>query len=93
MVINFADKAVIGIAAVPIIQELELGPRQFELVGSSFILLFAVSPVATGFLINRVRTRWVLLAMGAEFVAHNPEGLTVEVVVAVLGVACRHSTQ
>jgi hypothetical protein len=31
--------------------------------------------------------------MGAEFVAHNPEGLTVEVVVAVLGVACRHSTQ
>jgi hypothetical protein len=29
MVINFADKSVIGIAAVPIMQELELGPRQF----------------------------------------------------------------
>lgn len=28
-VINFADKAVIGIVAVPIMQELELGPRQF----------------------------------------------------------------
>ena len=27
MVINFADKGVIGIAAVPIMQELELGPR------------------------------------------------------------------
>ncbi len=50
MVINFADKAVIGIAAVPIMQELELGPRQFGLVGSSFFLLFAVSSVATGFL-------------------------------------------
>jgi MFS transporter, ACS family, D-galactonate transporter len=63
MVINFADKAVIGIAAVPIMQELHLGPRQFGLVGSSFFLLFAVSSVATGFLVNRVQTRWVLLAM------------------------------
>src|SRR5262249_11465821 len=35
MVINFADKAAIGIAAVPIMQELQLGPRQFGLVGSS----------------------------------------------------------
>jgi ACS family D-galactonate transporter-like MFS transporter len=64
IVINFADKVVIGIAAVPIMQELELGPRQFGLVGSSFFLLFAVSSVATGFLVNRVQTRWVLLAMG-----------------------------
>src|SRR5262249_2474924 len=64
MVINFADKAVVGIAAVPMMRELELGPRQFGLVGSSFFLLFAVSSVATGFLVNRVQTRWVLLAMG-----------------------------
>src|SRR5689334_20858586 len=64
MVINFADKAVIGIAAVPIMQELELGPRQFGLIGSSFFLLFAASSVATGFLVDRVQTRWVLLAMG-----------------------------
>src|ERR1700761_2690237 len=64
MVINFADKAVIGIAAIPIMQELQLGPRQFGLIGSSFFLLFAVSSVATGFLVNRVQTRWVLLAMG-----------------------------
>ena len=64
MVINFADKAVIGIAAVPIMRDLELGPRQFGLVGSSFFLLFAVSSVATGFLVNRVQTRWVLLVLG-----------------------------
>jgi len=62
--INFADKSVIGIAAVPIMQELKLGPREFGLVASSFYLLFAISAVATGFLVNRVRTRWVLLAMG-----------------------------
>jgi ACS family D-galactonate transporter-like MFS transporter len=64
MLINFADKAVIGIAAVPIMQELKLSPREFGLVGSSFFLLFAVSAVATGFLVNRVQTRWVLLVMG-----------------------------
>jgi MFS family permease len=62
--INFADKAVIGIAAVPIMQELQLSPREFGLVGSSFYLLFALSAVMTGFLVNRVQTRWVLLAMG-----------------------------
>ena len=64
MLINFADKAVIGIAAVPIMQELKLSPREYGLVGSSFFLLFAVSAVATGFLVNRVQTRWVLLVMG-----------------------------
>ena len=64
MVINFADKAVIGIATVPIMQDLQLSPRQFGLYASSFFLLFAVSSVATGFLVNRVQTRWVLLAMG-----------------------------
>ncbi|HVH79071.1 MAG TPA: MFS transporter, partial [Stellaceae bacterium] len=62
--INFADKAVVGIAAVPIMQDLQLSPRQFGLVGSSFYLLFAVSAVATGFLVNRLQTRWVLLTMG-----------------------------
>ena len=64
MLINFADKAVIGIAAVPIMQELQLSPRQFGLIGSSFFLLFAVSAVVTGFIVNRVQTRWALLTMG-----------------------------
>src|SRR5215469_11321905 len=64
MLINFADKAVIGIAAVPIMQELRLTPRQFGLVGSSFFLLFSISAIVTGFIVNRVQTRWALLAMG-----------------------------
>jgi len=64
MVINFADKAVIGIAAVPIMDELLLSPREFGLLGSSFFLLFAVSAVVSGFIVNRVETRWALLVMG-----------------------------
>ena len=64
MLINFADKAVIGIAAVPIMKELQLSPRQFGLIGSSFFLLFSLSAIVTGFVVNRVQTRWALLVMG-----------------------------
>src|SRR6516165_1411574 len=64
MLINFADKAVIGIAAVPIMRDLQLSPRQFGLIGSSFFLLFSVSAIVTGFIVNRVQTRWELLTMG-----------------------------
>jgi MFS transporter, ACS family, D-galactonate transporter len=63
MLINFVDKAVVGLAAVPMMKELNLSPSQFGLVGSSFFLLFSLSAVVTGFVVNRVQTRWVLLVM------------------------------
>src|SRR5215813_13736242 len=56
MLVNFADKAVIGIAAVPMMQELQLSPREFGLIGSSFFLLFSLSAIVTGFIVNRVQT-------------------------------------
>jgi hypothetical protein len=49
MLFNSADKAVIGIAAVPIMQELMLSPSEFGLIGSSFYVLFALSAIVTGF--------------------------------------------
>jgi MFS family permease len=64
MMINFADKAIIGLAGVPIMTELNLTPKQFGLVGSSFFLLFSVSAIVTGFVVNRVRSKLVLLIMG-----------------------------
>jgi ACS family D-galactonate transporter-like MFS transporter len=64
MLINFADKAIIGLAGVPIMTELNLTPKQFGIVGSSFFLLFSIAAVITGFVANRVRSKWVLLAMG-----------------------------
>src|SRR6266700_1805253 len=50
MLINFADKAVIGLASVPIMRDLRLDHRQFGLLGSAFFLLFSVSGVVVGFL-------------------------------------------
>ncbi|WP_027527955.1 MFS transporter [Bradyrhizobium sp. Ec3.3] len=64
MMINFADKVIVGLAGVPIMTDLGLTPKQFGLVGSSFFLLFSVSAVVTGFLVNRIRSKWALLAMG-----------------------------
>ncbi|MBS0331265.1 MAG: MFS transporter [Proteobacteria bacterium] len=64
MLINFADKAVLGLSASAIIAELHLTHAQFGQVGSSFFLLFSASAVAVGFLIDRVSTKLVLAGMG-----------------------------
>jgi MFS family permease len=67
MVVNFADKVVIGLAAVPIMEELRLTPEQFGLLNSAFFLLFSLAAVAVGFVVNRVPARWVILALAASW--------------------------
>ena len=63
MLINFADKVVVGLAAKPIMQELGLTPEQFGFLGSSFFFLFAVAGVTGGFLANRIQARRMLFGM------------------------------
>src|SRR6476646_11343959 len=63
MLVNFADKIVVGLAGAPIMDELKLSPEQFGLLGSSFFLLFSISAIVVGFIVNRIDTRWVLLVM------------------------------
>ena len=63
MVVNFADKIVVGLAGVPIMNDLKLDAQQFGELGSSFFLLFSISAIVVGFIVNRVATRWVLLVM------------------------------
>ncbi|MGA7997814.1 MAG: MFS transporter [Bradyrhizobium sp.] len=63
MLVNFADKIVVGLAGVPIMTELKLEPEQFGLLGSSFFFLFSISAIVVGFIVNRIETRWVLLAL------------------------------
>lgn len=81
MLINFADKAIIGLAAVPIMDEMKLSPSQFGLVGSSFFLLFALSSVVVGFIANRVKSYTLLSVMGviwalAQFPMIGSVGIT-----------------
>jgi MFS transporter, ACS family, D-galactonate transporter len=63
MLVNFADKVVVGLAAEPIKADLNLTPEEFGLLGSSFFFLFAISAVIVGFVTNRVQTRPALLVM------------------------------
>src|SRR5471030_1968786 len=63
MLVNFADKIVVGLAGVPIMTELKLEPEQFGLLGSSFFFLFSIAAIVVGFIVNRVDTRWVLLVL------------------------------
>ena len=69
MTLNFSDKAIVGLAGVPMMREMGLTPRQFGLVGSSFFFLFSISAVIGGFVANRVQTRWLLLAMAVIWAA------------------------
>ncbi|HWB47055.1 MAG TPA: MFS transporter [Hyphomicrobiaceae bacterium] len=63
MLVNFADKIVVGLAGVPIMNELGLTPKEFGFLGSAFFFLFSLSAIIFGFVINRVPTRWVLLGL------------------------------
>src|SRR5215470_1870012 len=81
MLVNFADKIVVGLAAVPIMTELKMEPKEFGLLGSSFFLLFSIAAIVVGFIVNRVPTRWVLLVLAliwalAQFPMVGTVGLT-----------------
>ncbi|WP_406089504.1 MFS transporter [Streptomyces sp. NBC_01013] len=63
MMINFADKSVLGLAADEIREDLGLSASAFGLASSAFFLLFSVSGAAVGLLADRIRPKWLLLAM------------------------------
>jgi MFS family permease len=65
--INFLDKIVLGMVAVPLTTELHLTPAQFGVVAGSFFWLFSTSTIVVGFLANRFPTRWILLVMGGSW--------------------------
>ncbi|MBR0757574.1 MFS transporter [Bradyrhizobium jicamae] len=81
MLVNFADKIVVGLAGVPIKAELGMTQAQFGDLGSSFFYLFSITAIVVGFIINRVPTRWVLLVLAviwavAQFPMVGTVGLT-----------------
>src|SRR3974390_720810 len=81
MLVNFADKIVVGLAGGPTLGDLKISPQQCGDLGSSFFYLFSASAIIVGFIVNRVSTRWVLLVMGlvwalAQFPMVGTIGLT-----------------
>lgn len=76
--LNFFDKLVFGLSAVPIMRDLQLTPQQFGLVGSAFFLLYAVSGVFVGLVLTgRMTSRWLLLILALIWsAAQGPVYLT-----------------
>jgi MFS family permease len=69
MLINYADKAVLGLSSVAIMHDLGLSHRQFGMLGSAFFLLFSISGAAVGFIANRVSTKALMSVMSAVWAA------------------------
>ncbi|MGQ4440311.1 MFS transporter, partial [Streptomyces violaceoruber] len=63
MVINFADKSVLGLAAVPIMDELNISNSTYGLISSSFYLFFSLSGLVVGFFASRISSRTMLFVM------------------------------
>jgi ACS family D-galactonate transporter-like MFS transporter len=63
MVINFADKAVLGLVALPLMRDMSLTHAQFGVVGSAFFLLFALSGIGFGVFADRMNAKWLLAGL------------------------------
>lgn len=63
MLLNFADKAVLGFAGVHIMRDLDLSPQQFGLIQSAFFWLFAAGAIIVGALSSRINVGWLLAGM------------------------------
>lgn len=61
--VNILDKIVVGMVAVPMMNDFSLSAKQFGVIAGGIYWLFAVSGVVGGFVANRVQTRWLLLGM------------------------------
>ncbi|MEV8313760.1 MFS transporter [Streptomyces sp. NPDC059900] len=63
MLINYADKSVLGLAAVPIMDELGISNSTYGLISSSFSILFSLSGLVVGFVSARISSRALLFTM------------------------------
>ncbi|WP_017588238.1 MFS transporter [Nocardiopsis ganjiahuensis] len=63
MMVNFADKSVLGLAADEVMADLGLTATEFGLANSAFFLLFSVAAIVVGMVADRVSPKLLLLVM------------------------------
>lgn len=63
MLVNFVDKIVVGLVAVPMMHELGLTPVEFGVIAGSFFWLYSIAGVVGGFMANRMKASTLLLVM------------------------------
>ncbi|MEU9094815.1 MFS transporter [Streptomyces sp. NPDC048428] len=63
MLVNFADKALLGLVSKPLSEAFGLDAAGYGHVASGFYFLFSLSAFGVGLLADRVPTRWLLLVL------------------------------
>ncbi|MCB5906182.1 MFS transporter [Streptomyces pinistramenti] len=63
MIVNFADKSVLGLAADPIMAELDISHSAYGLISSAYSILFSLSGLVVGFCSARISSRVLLFVM------------------------------
>src|SRR5215472_10115592 len=85
MLINFLDKIVLGLVAVPMMDELRLTPKQFGDIGGGFFWPFAIGGVLGGFLANRFKAGALIVGMVLIWsVTQLPIGYTASIPVIII---------
>lgn len=81
MIVNFADKSIIGLAAVPIMEEFKLSYAEWGLVGSSYYWLYPVTGIFGAAWADRIGAKkvlgfmmltWAVLQFGVLAIAALP---------------------
>lgn len=67
MLINWGDKSVLGLAAVPISEDFGLSHTEYGFISSSFFFLFSASSILVGLLAMRVNVRRILLVIAVAW--------------------------
>jgi MFS family permease len=85
MMINYLDKAVIGLVAKPMKDDLALTTAQYGTIAGAFYFLFSLSALVLGFAGNRISSRWLLAGLAVVWsAAQLPVGLLAGAGVAVV---------
>lgn len=63
-IVNFADKAVLGLVAPKAIPDLGITAVQFGFIASAFYFLYSLVSIIVGFIATRISIKWIILAMG-----------------------------
>lgn len=80
-IINFADKSIVGLAAVPIMEEFQLSYAEWGLVGSSYYWLFPITGIIGASMADRfgvkkvlgfIMITWTVLQFGVLAIAALP---------------------
>ncbi|MCE3556563.1 MFS transporter, partial [Pseudonocardia sp. RS11V-5] len=68
-VLNYADKAVLGLVAQPLSEELGLSSSQIGLIGSAFFAAFVFSGFFAGALTRWLALRWIMVILSLTWAA------------------------